>query len=590
MGKVPGGRMGRVKMKTYLILLILIISINIHAAEKSEYYSIIEKTYNNKNYSEGITALEHAIKEYPDEANFYSNLIFMYCHIKRFSDAVKLGSSVINRFPDSQYIKESYRWGLTGLGWEKFNSKDFAGSLGVFKNAYDLFPEEKDVLNGYGSALRENKKYNDAVKILENAYKRFPEDRYIKENLSWSYYHLSDPVHKSGDYTNGENLLKNFFELGDKNNPDVWANYLYRCSALELFENGIAMIPEARKRFKDHVEIYKAGYWLHWNYTNDRKKYGEYNKMISGIKDLCRYSAEMDVMHEIGMSYHHMAVSIAYIYTFDVMEKICPYWKKFDDDEKQKSHDLLKQFKKDTPAELKFIEYNLTGMILYRENLINEAYAEFESAYREALKLPFAGKFKYSEPLYIDVPLKGYLASTAVESRKYITHMGLNRNCYDLSGADEKGNHVKPGVDPYKSRLSDWYGFGLPVYSPVDGVVIEMENHNNDDPPFPRSMKRGNFIHVKAADGAVYNFYHLKKGSVKFKNGDKVRRGSVIGELGNSASTSPHLHFGVYSADWIVSRPIYFINYTSIKDGKRVFVKSGKPGINNENFELIEVK
>ncbi|PKL16681.1 MAG: hypothetical protein CVV49_15040 [Spirochaetae bacterium HGW-Spirochaetae-5] len=577
-------------MKKSLIPLLLIITINIHAAEKSEYYSIIEKTYQNKKYSEGITSLEKAIKEYPDEANFYSNLIFMYCYDKRFSDAVKLGSSVINRFPDNKYIPESYRWGLAGLGWEKFNSKDFAGSLKIFKSAYDLFPEEKDVLNGYGSALRENKKYNDAVEILEKGYKRFPEDRYIKENLSWSYYHLSEQVHKNGDFAKGEILLKKFFELGDKNNPDVWASYLYRCRGLELYDEGIALLPEARKRFKDHVEIYKAGYWLHWNYTYDRKKYVEYRDMISGIKDLCRYSEEMDLAHESGMSYHHMAVSIAHIYIFDMIERICPYWKKFNDDEKKKSYGLLENFKKNIPVELKFIEHNLTGMILYRENRVNESYAEFEAAYREALKLPFAGKFKYSEPVYIEVPMKGYIASTAVESRKYITHMGLNRNCYDLFGADEAGNQVKKGVDPYRSKLGDWYGFGTSIYSPVDGVVHEMENDNNDDIPFPRSMKRGNFVYLKTEDGSIFNFYHLKKGSVKFKKGDKIRKGAVIGELGNSASTSPHLHFGVYSADWIVSRPVYFINYTSIKDGKRVFIKNGKPGIDNENYELIEVK
>ena len=82
----------------------------------------------------------------------------------------------------------------------------------------------------------------------------------------------------------------------------------------------------------------------------------------------------------------------------------------------------------------------------------------------------------------------------------------------------------------------------------------------------------------------------MKKGTVKFNKGDRVKKGAVIGELGNSASTSPHLHFGVYSADWIVSRPVFFVNYTSIKDGKRVFMKSGKPGISNEDYELIEVK
>ena len=577
-------------MKKYLIPLFLILSINISASDKNEYYSIIEKTFKNKNYSDGINSLEKAVKEYPDEANFHSNLIFMYCYNGRFSDAVKYGSSVINKFPDNKYIHDSYRWGLVGSGWEEFNMKNFSKAEKTFRSAYEKYPEDKDVLNGYGCALREMKRYSDAITILEKGYNKFPDDRYIKENLSWSYYYLADEVIKKGNQVNGKILLKKFFESGDKNNPDVWANYLYKCSDLKLYSDGIELLKEAQRKFKDHDEVYKAGYWLHWNLTDDRKKSGDYEGMIIGIKDLYGYSSSKDVMHESGMSYHHMAVSIAHVDTYEMIDKTCPYWKKFSGDEKEKSYKLLAAFKKNLPAGLKFIEHNLTGMILYREDRVDEAYTELEAGYREALKLPFAKKFMYEEPVYMPVPVKGFIDSSNVESRKYITHMGLNRNCYDLMGADENGNQFRKGVDPYKSKADDWYGFGISVYSPVDGVIHEVENINSDDPPYPEIMRKGNFVQIKVDDGSIYHFYHLKKGSVKVKKGDKVRKGDIIAQLGNSASTSPHLHFGVYSADWIVSRPVFLIDYTSIKDGVKVFTESGKPGINNDSYELIEVK
>ena len=39
---------------------------------------------------------------------------------------------------------------------------------------------------------------------------------------------------------------------------------------------------------------------------------------------------------------------------------------------------------------------------------------------------------------------------------------------------------------------------------------------------------------------------HLKKGSVTVKPGDKVERGEIIGQIGNSGNSSePHLHFQV---------------------------------------------
>jgi murein DD-endopeptidase len=42
-----------------------------------------------------------------------------------------------------------------------------------------------------------------------------------------------------------------------------------------------------------------------------------------------------------------------------------------------------------------------------------------------------------------------------------------------------------------------------------------------------------------------YTFYaHLKKGAVTVAPGDRVRRGEVLGPLGNSGhSSAPHLHF-----------------------------------------------
>ena len=61
----------------------------------------------------------------------------------------------------------------------------------------------------------------------------------------------------------------------------------------------------------------------------------------------------------------------------------------------------------------------------------------------------------------------------------------------------------------------------------------------------------GNNVIMEIGDG-LYAFYaHLQPGSLRVKVGDKVRRGQVLGLLGNSGNSSePHLHFHICNAQF----------------------------------------
>ena len=59
-----------------------------------------------------------------------------------------------------------------------------------------------------------------------------------------------------------------------------------------------------------------------------------------------------------------------------------------------------------------------------------------------------------------------------------------------------------------------------------------------------RETHVGNCVVLDMGDGHFALYAHLKAGSIPFSVGDQVRRGSVVGRIGNSGnSEAPHVHF-----------------------------------------------
>jgi hypothetical protein len=104
------------------------------------------------------------------------------------------------------------------------------------------------------------------------------------------------------------------------------------------------------------------------------------------------------------------------------------------------------------------------------------------------------------------------------------------------------------------SDVHNYTDYGADVIAVADGTVIDTLNTLDDQVPGklpdPNSITLqnvdGNHV-VLDLGGGFYAFYaHMRKGSVTVKPGDKVKRGQVIGKLGNSGNTSaPHLHFHI---------------------------------------------
>jgi murein DD-endopeptidase len=104
------------------------------------------------------------------------------------------------------------------------------------------------------------------------------------------------------------------------------------------------------------------------------------------------------------------------------------------------------------------------------------------------------------------------------------------------------------------SANEDYHGHGADVLAVADGVVVETKDGIPENTGGPQSRAvtidlhtvSGNSVVIDIGDGRHAFYAHLIPGSLLVREGDRVRRGQVIGRVGNSGnSTAPHLHFHV---------------------------------------------
>lgn len=101
-------------------------------------------------------------------------------------------------------------------------------------------------------------------------------------------------------------------------------------------------------------------------------------------------------------------------------------------------------------------------------------------------------------------------------------------------------------------KNESYYAEGLDALAVADGMVVAVKDSipenvpgiNSRAVPITLETVGGNHVIVDIGGGRFAFYAHLKPGSIRVRNGERVRRGQVLGLVGNSGnSTEPHLHF-----------------------------------------------
>jgi Peptidase family M23 len=135
-------------------------------------------------------------------------------------------------------------------------------------------------------------------------------------------------------------------------------------------------------------------------------------------------------------------------------------------------------------------------------------------------------------------------SSQTVNGRLYFAQ----RFAIDWMRLDDRGRLLNGEQDDVRS-YSD---YGADVLAVADGKVVAtldtLEDQKPGTLPDPATITienvDGNHVVLDFGSG-VFGFYaHLQRGSINVSLGDHVKRGQVLGKLGNTGNTSaPHLHF-----------------------------------------------
>lgn len=113
-------------------------------------------------------------------------------------------------------------------------------------------------------------------------------------------------------------------------------------------------------------------------------------------------------------------------------------------------------------------------------------------------------------------------------------------------------------IHPVTGKLSFHNGIdisapnGTPIKAPISGIVAKLWSDN----------RSGNALNIQHGENLISGYAHLSKFNVK--QGDSVKKGDVIGYVGNTGmSTGNHLHFVVKvknkQGTWDYVNPINYL-------------------------------
>ncbi|WP_271855955.1 M23 family metallopeptidase [Patiriisocius marinus] len=146
---------------------------------------------------------------------------------------------------------------------------------------------------------------------------------------------------------------------------------------------------------------------------------------------------------------------------------------------------------------------------------------------------------------------KWFYEAEGHKGARYITEGKITypqRFAIDYTFVDENGNFTKGDA----SQNENWYTYGIELIAIADGTITAINDGIIENIPLSDELAvkntletiGGNYVILDIGNDTNAFYGHLIPGSLKVNVGDTIKKGQVLGLLGNSGnSDAPHLHF-----------------------------------------------
>lgn len=182
-----------------------------------------------------------------------------------------------------------------------------------------------------------------------------------------------------------------------------------------------------------------------------------------------------------------------------------------------------------------FIDVNETGAItgLYAKPW--EDTTAVQQRNTTAMRLPFSGEWTV------------FWGGDTKEQNYHIISP-MQKNAFDLIITNAANKSYKTNG----AGNEDYYVFGENILSPCDAEVLFAVDGIKDNTPGKMNpmYTLGNSVLLKTPHNEYILLAHFKQGSVRVKQGARLKAGQLIAQCGNSGNSSePHLHFHIQNSE-----------------------------------------